>query len=224
MHIFKTIWTQPRAVLRDILNNNSLLVPLLLLYFGSVGMGLLSLADSQGMSFTSDLPADLQSDMAMEAFEIPVWFLLMSALFIGPIFYFISTVIYSFFTKLFGKWLFKGTGTFKDLLKVNAAAYLPFILAIPVMGIWLLVSPDSLLDMQYTGIFGLIVIFVLGLVTMVYFLILNLVGISEAHQFSKWKAFFTMIIPTILFVIFVVAILAIIVLVMFLIFASLAGV
>lgn len=224
MHIFRTIWTQPRAVLRDILNNNSLLIPLLLLYFGSVGMGLLSLVDSQGMSFTSDLPADLQSDMAMETFEIPIWFLLLGALFIGPVFYFISVVIYSFFTRLFGKWLFKGTSTFKDLLKVNAAAYLPFILAIPVIGIWLIVSPDSLLDIQYTGIFELIAIFVLVLVTLVYFLILNIVGISEAHQFSKWKAFFTMIIPTLLFVIFIVAILAVIVLVMFLIFSSLAGV
>lgn len=222
MNIFRTIWKNPRAVMREILDNRSFLIPFVILYFGSVGVGLFSLYDSQGMDLSSEIYTDM--DMAMEPFEIPIWFSLIIAIVISPIFYFISNIIYSFFTMLFGKWLFKGTGTFKDLLKVNSAAYLPFTVVIPIVGVWLIISPDSFLDARNMGIFGLIVFILVVIFTWIYFFILNLVGVSEAHQFSKWKAFFTMLIPMILFFIFVFLIIAAIFVLLIIIFTSLAAV
>lgn len=214
MHIVRSIWTKPRAALREVINNNSFLLPFLILYLGSVGSGMFTLIDSQGMDFSSDFT----TDVPMDTFEIPLWISFIGVLVLSPIFYFIAATIYTFFTMLFGKWLFKGTGKYKDLLKVNATSYLPFAFAIPVLGIWLLVSPDSLVDTQNTGIAGSILIFLLGMFTIIYYFIFNLVGISEAHQISKWKAFFTMMVPTIFFFIIIFVIFALLFLILFALF------
>lgn len=218
MHILGSIWTNPRSAFKELLTNQSFLVPFILLYLGSVGVGLLTLFNSEGMG-----SADLPPELAAETFTIPLWFTMIITLVISPVFYLISTVIYSFFTMLFGKWLFKGTGKFKDLLKVNSSAYSAFVPAIPIIGLWLIFNSDSLLNSQNTGIIGLIVIILLALITFIYYFIFNLVGISEAHQFSKWKAFFTMLIPMIIFFILFFIIIAVIALILVALFAGLAG-
>lgn len=216
MNIFRTIWTNPRSVFRDLIESRSFLVPFLLLYFGCIGMSLLSLFNSEGLA----IPSDLTTDIPMETFEMPLWWKLLGVIFLSPFLTFISIIIYSFVTMLIGKWLFKGIGTFKDLLKVNSTAYLSFIVAIPIFGAWLIVNADSFLNSQHTGIIGFLLYIVTAAFTGIYFFIFNLVGISEAHQISKWRAFFTMIIPTILFIMFVFGIFLLIILFIFILFTA----
>lgn len=204
MNIFSTIWTQPRQAMRTILDEKSLLLPLLILVLGSIGAMLSSLYGS--------------SDTA----NVSTIFLVLFAIIGGPIFYLISNTIFAFLVMLLGKWLFKGTATFIDIFKVMAISYLPYIAAIPVFGIWLVLNPDSLVSTDNTGLLGLLVMILLTITMSIFMFIFNIVGVSEAHQFSKWKAFFTILIPGIIFIILIVIIVFIIVLLIFTAFAGLS--
>ena len=201
MNILGTIWFKPREAMREVINGRSFLLPLLILFLGSIGFTLMNIfntgEDLEGIS------------------------LLVPTLIAAPIIYFVTALFFALALTLLGKWLFKGIGTFKDLIKVVSTSYLPFIIATPVFGIWLIFSTDSFLHANQIGIMGLIVMFCFSTFISIYSFIFNLVGVSEAHQISKWKAFFTMLIPgIIMFVLLVIFIIFIGVIFIFLLGAS----
>ena len=68
----------------------------------------------------------------------------------APIAGVIGTAISALISWLFGK-LFKGTGTYSDLFKGLSLTAIPYIVLVPLYIIWLMTSPDSLLDPNFMG-------------------------------------------------------------------------
>ncbi|MEG0681865.1 MAG: YIP1 family protein, partial [Eubacterium sp.] len=117
----------------------------------------------------------------------------------------IGAAFIAFFYWIIGK-LFKGIGTFKDLYKGAMITSMPFILIVPFALVWLFMSPETYLDTKLTSgttMILMIIVSVASFIASVYAFILTIVMISEVHKITKWKAFFTMILPTLILVAFI---------------------
>lgn len=192
---FLSVWMHPKQTARFMIDVKSVGYAILILSIGYIGSLLSSLID-----------ADFLPSM-------PVWLMVLLCIIFAPIAGIIGTAFSAFVSWLFGK-LFKGTATFSELFKGLSLTTIPFIVLIPFYLIWLFTDPNSLLAIDYTGptpwIFWLANLATAAMT--IWSFVISVGVVAEAHQFSNWKAFFTIIIPSIIFglIIFVIIFIVII--------------
>lgn len=190
MNPFLTVWLQPRQTARDMIDNKPLWFIFLLIAIGSFSA-------FGGGYVGSELDTTL-----------PVAVLIAISLFFGPIVGIIMMFFYSGVLFLFGK-LLGGTGSFWDVFKAGALTYVPSLVIGIFYYIWMFFAPDSYFNAFETSAFT----FVVPLISFafgIWSIVINVIALSEAHRFSNWRAFFTLIIPVILVMILVFAVIAII--------------
>ena len=192
MNSYLTLWTNIRGTVRDVIDNKTIAISLVYIALGGIGSALSGLRDS---GFNN---------------SISVWLVLLLAIVLTPIIMIICHFIYTGIIYLVGK-LFKGTGGFFDVFKALSVSYIPYVLLIPIFLIWFLVDPSSVvattddLTISTSAIIGLIIVMIFG----IYCLVIQIIAVSEAHQFGIWRAIGTIFIPLILFTIIIFVIIAI---------------
>ncbi|MBQ0140408.1 MAG: YIP1 family protein [Kurthia sp.] len=200
---FVSIWRQPRETIRYLLVNKSFWYIAILSFFGAWASALIASVDEKTTKEASDL-----------VFTKPSFLMeIVTSILAGIATILIGTAILAFFYWIIGK-LFGGKGVYSDLYKGSMLTMLPYGVMLPFLLIWLVIAPNSFygitdtasaIDTVFSVLFGLATI-----VLTIFVFILTIVMISEVHQFSKWRAFFTMIIPVVALIVFILAVLAII--------------
>ncbi|MGE7694219.1 YIP1 family protein [Lysinibacillus sp. NPDC094177] len=191
---FLSIWLHPKQTTRYMIEKKSIGFAILLMSIGYIGVTLSDLIDR--ISFIDWSP----------------WLIVLLCVILSPISGIIGTAFAALVTWLFGK-LFKGTAKYSQLFKGLSLTAIPFIVLIPFYLIWLFTSPESLMDPDFAGpypwIFWLAIL--VTIVIGVWAIVITVGVVAEAHQISNWMAFFTLLIPSIIF--FVLIIILIIVLI-----------
>lgn len=197
---FLTVWLHPKQTARDMIDNKPLSFVFLLIAFGSF------LALGSGYANT-----EINN-------TISVAILVLISLIIGPIIGIIMTFIYSGILYLFGK-LLRGTGSFWDVFKAGSLTYIPSLVPGILYYIWMFFAPDSYFSMYETSAFSFILP-VLSFIFGVWGFVINIAALAEAHHFSNWRAFFTLLIPIILVTILLIAFIAIVGIAFFSVFSG----
>ncbi len=188
MNPFISVWLHPKQTARYMINEKSIGFAILIMSIGYIGSIMSGLTDSE--FFT----------------ELSPWLLALLCVIFAPIAGIIGTAISALITWLFGK-LFKGTGTYSDLFKGPSLTAVPFIVLIPFYLIWLITSPESLLDPNFMGSLPWIFwpAILASIVVTIWSFVISVGVVAEAHQITNWMAFFTIFIPgIILFILFFV--------------------
>lgn len=178
MNPFFSVWLHPKQTARYLIEKKTVLYAIVLIVIGLMASSILGFQNS-GMY--PDVPY--------------VWIVVTTILFaplIGIIAYFISVGV-SF---LVGK-LLRGAGGFWDIAKALSLSTIPMIFAWPIYVVWLVVSPESFFLEEYTDIMAIIGSLVMA-VTSIWSFVITIGALAEAHRYSNWRAFFTLIIPSIL--------------------------
>lgn len=140
--------------------------------------------------------------------EILTWPFLIGVVLVSPFLAILGLFITAFFPWAIGK-LFKGTSTYTDMYKVMSLASIPAAAMGPIYLIWFVVSPDTLLNTELafsgTGIAIFLVVMLLSFALGIWSFVVSVAVVAEAHQFSNWKAFFTLIIPAVIILIFILS-------------------
>lgn len=207
--IFIGIWSSPRAVIKDALITMSFWKIVLISLLGALGASIFTNIDAASLAVFSDEIASVK-DYKMPSFAYELFVGLLSALAT----LLIASPLMALFYWLVGK-LFKGTGTFMDLYKGSMLTFVPLsILPLVVIG-WLVISPETYYGVtEASSVIGSVLIalaMAIIAITLVYTVIVTIVMVSEVHQFSKWRAFFTILIPTALLTVVLVVFVLIIV-------------
>ncbi|MGE7114480.1 Yip1 family protein [Lysinibacillus sp. NPDC047702] len=185
---FLSVWLHPKQTARYMIDEKTIGYAILILSIGYIGSLLSGLIDQE---FIPDFSP---------------WVLALLCVIFAPIAGIIGTGFSALLAWLFGK-LFKGTGTFSDLFRGLSLTAIPFIVLIPFYIIWLMTSPESLLDANFIGSFPWIFwpTMLVTIVVSIWSFVISVGAVAEAHQISNGMAFLTIFIPTIiLFVIFFV--------------------
>lgn len=192
MNPFVTMWRQPRETIKYLLLNKGFWIIALL---GFVGAWASALYESTGKADEKDIEGNLVNpDFVQPNFLME----LITTAFSAIITVLIGGAIVAFFYLIIGK-IFKGTGVFKDMYKGAMLTTMPMGIVLPFVLIWLVLVPSDFYGIgNGMGLIGSILSVIAGVlmvVATIYTIVLTIVMISEVHQFSKWKAFFTMLIP-----------------------------
>ncbi|TQR16543.1 Yip1 family protein [Psychrobacillus soli] len=142
------------------------------------------------------------ADKLWERFDISLWLMLIGIIVLGPLLslvgVYIGAAIYTWIGKLFG-----GIGKYKEMLQAIGIVMVTQIWMAPF---WILsaifVYNDFLVIDVVSGINpGAIIWFIISsLITItfsIWVIIIQSKAIGEVHQFSSWKGFATLIIPSI---------------------------
>lgn len=201
---FLSIWLHPKKTARYVLNNKGIGYAIFIICLGYIGSMCSGLIDSQLYPM------------------IPMWGIILLLLILSPILGIISNAFNALLIWLFGK-IFKGTGTYKEIFQSTALVSIPFVVLIPFYFIWLFINPNSLFYADFEGniIFPIFVI-ILTIAVVIWCFVITVATIAEAHQFSNWKAFFTILIPSIIVFIIVFAIIFVLAII-FIGIAAMAG-
>ena len=191
---FTAIWLQTRKAVRYAIDGKSVGYAIALILMAGIGSGLMGM-QSSGMD-----------DM------MPVWAILLGAMLLFPVISLASTAIVAALYLVVGK-LFKGTGTYMDLFKAAGAAMIPYICLAPLLILWILISPDTYFNDPFAvsqpggaAIASAVLYGVGALIIAIWSIVIHSKAIGEAHRFSAWKGFFTLMIPAVIFGIIVFAI------------------
>ena len=179
-----SIWAQPKATIRYVLEYKTWSYSFLILFLSAVSVGFTSFADTEIMP---DLP-------------LPVIILLsILSTFIGSIIsLFISSALYTWV----GKWL-GGKGNFKDMVQMSPIASIPLIWMMPINLFLVLVFGKNLfIDMMDTSdvdAFGALsaVLLLANLLTLalgIFSTVILSKGIGIVHRISSWRGFATIMI------------------------------
>ena len=135
------------------------------------------------------------------------WLLLLACIIAGPFIGIVSVTISTFFTWLVGK-IFGGKGSFEDIFKVTSLSSVPTIWIVPFMLLWMANSPQTYFDTglktSSVTIILAIVFWLVSIVSGIWSFVINVAGVAIAHRFSNWKAFFTLVIPGIVFLVIII--------------------
>ncbi|MEI4769742.1 Yip1 family protein [Psychrobacillus sp. FJAT-51614] len=194
---FFTIWMSTRKTVRYVLDYKELKYTLTLAAIAGI---------SNSISGASEIS---------KSFEISLWFLIIAIIVLGPLFGLISVGIGTVIYTVVGKW-FGGFGTFKEMAKMMGIVMVPSIWLTPYWILSFIFVRNNLFIMK-TGDFsaGSIIWFLISsLLTLIYsiwMVVIQSKAIGEVHQFSSWKGFATLIIPSIIFGIIVFIIMIIVI-------------
>ncbi|MGX9133899.1 Yip1 family protein [Rummeliibacillus sp. JY-2-4R] len=187
---FFTTWLHPKKTAQYLIDHKKWTYALIFVLLGGMATGITGLED------TDYYPA------------YPTWLLLVGCIIGGPFLGFISVTISTFFSWVVGK-IFKGKGTFEDVFKVTSLTSIPTIAIAPILLVWMANSPLTYFDTgdlkssYFTVIVG-VVSWLITILIGIWAFVINVAGIAVAHRFSNWKAFFTIIIPGIIFIVIII--------------------
>lgn len=191
---FSAIWLQTRKAVRYVIDGKSAGYAIALVLLAGIGSGLMGM-QSSGLD-----------DM------MPVWAILLGALLLFPVVSLVSTAIVAALYLVVGK-LFKGTGAYMDLFKAAGAAMIPYIWLAPLLILWILISPETYFTDPFAvsqpggAAIASAVLYGIGAsIIAIWSIVIHSKAIGEAHRFSAWKGFFTLMIPAVIFGIIVFAI------------------
>lgn len=199
---FLSVWLHPKQTTRYMIEEKSIGFAILIMAIGYIGVTLSDLIDKEALLGWSP------------------WFIVLLCVILSPIIGIIGTAFSALITWLFGK-LFKGTGTYSDLFKGLSLTAVPFLALFPFYLIWLFTSAESLMDPNFSGSFPWIIwpAILLTIVVWIWSIVITIGVVAEAHQISNWMAFFTLLLPTIMFFILIL----ILIIVLTLVFGVLSG-
>lgn len=193
---FLSIWYEPRVAARYVIETKTYVFPLVLaLISGVIGFVSQSFTDNPYFLSGSDV------------------YIMFNALF-GALGGVIGWIVGSFFMMLFGK-MFRGKATFKDMALALSVGYIPTILIglLTLLDI-AIVGPTMFIENGFnTGgnLAWILLSISIKMILSVWGMIISIKAISEAHRFSSWQGFGTMMIPAIIVFVFVSLILIIII-------------
>ncbi len=190
---FLSTWMHPKQTARYMIDAKSIGYAILVMSIAYIGAMLTGLIDSDFL------------------LNVSPWIIVLFCVILAPISAIIGTAFSTLIFWLVGK-LFKGSATFSEMFKGLSLAGVPFIALIPFYLIWLFTSPESLMDANYMEsapwIFWPSIL--MTAVTSIWSMVITVGVVAEAHRFSNWKAFFTVLIPSIVGVIILFILLIII--------------
>lgn len=119
--------------------------------------------------------------------------------------YFVSTLLSAGGLMLFAK-LLGGVGKFKETFRMISMTMVPYIWILPVVLFWMQFAPQSFFDIPYMQreMTDYLLQFICGtliIIASIWTYVITIVGISEVHKISKWKAFFASLFVVIVLVI-----------------------
>lgn len=185
-HAILSIAIKPRETLRYVLTTKNLPY---FIFIGIVGVFASNLISFFGTKFTGEYTL---GDIVYSTFVSSV------------IMYFLSTFLSAGVLSLSAK-AFGGTGTFKGMFRMISMTMVPYIWILPMILFWMQFAPQSFFDIKYMPpqMGDLLLQFVCGtfiVIASIWTYVLTIVGISEVHKISKWKAFFASLIVLTIFV------------------------
>ncbi|MDI2587196.1 Yip1 family protein [Psychrobacillus sp. NEAU-3TGS] len=139
-------------------------------------------------------------------FDIPLWQLLIGSLILGPIIGLIGLPIGAALYTFVGKW-FGGSGKFKEMVQAVGVSMIPIIWMTPYYIVDALITnkakADTITWQLSAGAIGWSLLSFLIMTTFtIWMIVIQSKAIGEVHQFSSWKGFWTIIIPsTVIFII-----------------------
>lgn len=189
MNPLLSVWLHPKQTARYVIEHKSIAYSLFLISIGFIGSVASSLTDSNLYPYLS------------------VGTIVTGTIILSPIIGIISAFIFSGITYLMGRVL-KGTGSYWDVFKALSLGYIPYILIIPLYLGWLITAPDSFFYLYSDFKVGLIILSAfVSLIAAVFTIIINIAGVAEAHRFSNWRAFFSILLPALLLIIAIILVL-----------------
>ncbi len=183
---FFSTWLHPKKTAQYLIDHKKWTYSLIFVLLGGMATGIASLED------TDYYPT------------YPTWLLLVGCIIAGPFLGIVSVTISTFFSWVVGK-IFKGKGSFSDLFKITSLTSIPTIAIAPIMLVWMGNSPLTYFDTglksssSYIMIMAAVVYWLITITVGIWSFVINVAGVATAHRFSNWKAFFTIIIPGLVF-------------------------
>ena len=119
----------------------------------------------------------------------------------GILYFMIANLVIAFMLAHIGA-AFGGKASFKAMFQTMCLTVIPYIWLMPVLLFWMQYSRHTFFNIPHDGltigeaIWSYTGSFII-LVASIWTLVLSIIGISEIHGFSKWKAFFTLLIASI---------------------------
>lgn len=186
-HVVLSIAAKPRDTIRYVLTNKKLTYFIIV---GIIGMFASSLISFVGTDFTGEYTlGDVVYSTFLSSFLL----------------YFVSTALSAGVLTLSAK-AFGGIGKFKEMFRMISVTMIPYIWILPIILFWMQFAPQSFFNIAYmdTSLSDLILQFVCGtliIIASLWTYALTVVGISEVHRISIWKAFFASLLVLIVLVI-----------------------
>lgn len=190
---FLSTWMHPKQTARYMIDAKSIGYAILVMSIAYIGAMLTGL---------------IGSDFLL---NVSPWIIVLFCVILAPISAIIGTAFSTLIFWLVGK-LFKGSATFSEMFKGLSLVGVPFIALIPFYLIWLFTSPESLMDVNYMESAPWILwpSLLMTAVTSIWSIVITVGVVAEAHRFSNWKAFFTVLIPSVVSIIILFILLIII--------------
>ncbi|MEK5077681.1 YIP1 family protein [Solibacillus sp. FSL W7-1436] len=175
-HAILSIAVKPRDTIRYVLTTKKLSY---FIFVGIIGVFASNLISFIGSEFTGQYTL---GDIVYSTFLFSL------------ILYFLSTVFSAGVLTLSAK-AFGGIGKFKEMFRMISVTMIPYIWILPVLLFWMQFAPQSFFKISYmeTSLGDLILQFVCGtliIISSIWTYVITVIGISEVHRISKWKAFF----------------------------------
>lgn len=175
-HAILSIAVKPRDTIRYVLTTKKLSY---FIFVGIIGVFASNLVSFIGSEFTGQYTL---GDIVYSTFLFSL------------ILYFLSTVLSAGILTLSAK-AFGGIGKFKEMFRMISVTMIPYIWILPVLLFWMQFAPQSFFAISYmeTSLGDLILQFVCGtliIISSIWTYVITVIGISEVHRISKWKAFF----------------------------------
>lgn len=189
-HAILSIAVKPRDTIRYLLKTKNIAY---FIFLGIVGMFANNLISLVGTKFNGNYTL---GDYVYSAF--------MSSFLL----YFLSTLLSAAVLMLSAK-VFGGKGRFKPMFRMISVTMIPYIWILPMILFWMQFAPQSFFEITYieTGLSDIILQFVCGtfiFIASIWTFALMIIGISEVHQISKWRAFFAALIVILILVFLIV--------------------
>lgn len=180
---FFSIWLSTRRTIRYVLENKDLKYSLMVAALAGA---------PSGISAFGELSKNL---------ELQWWFLLILIVLVGPIFGLIGLYVAAALYTWVGKW-FGGNGKFKEMLQAIGVAMIANFWMTPF---WILSTifvrndifvMDMISGMSIGAIIWFLVSSLVSATFSIWMIVIQSKAIGEVHQFSSWKGFATLIIPS----------------------------
>lgn len=186
-HAILSIAIKPRDTIRYVLTTKNLPY---FIFVGVVGMFASNLISFIGQKFTG---------------EYTVGEIVYSTFMSSFLLYFVSTLLSAGVLMLAAK-IFGGVGKFKEMFRMISMTMIPYIWILPMVLFWMQFAPQSFFNIPYMqpGMSDYILQFICGtliIIASVWTFVITIVGISEVHKISKWKAFFASLFVVIILII-----------------------
>ncbi|MBE1556110.1 Yip1 family protein [Sporosarcina limicola] len=188
MNPWLSVWVKPRKTMRYVIETKSMQYMLIVVLISGV-IDILDKASNKNLG---------------DSFALPL--IILMALVLGPLFGWIGWWTSSGISYWVGKW-FGGQGSFDDLRMAFAVSYIPLVLLgvfwifdILIVGAALFTEAP---EVPYSQIVWLIIRSIISVIVGIWSTVILINTVAEAHRFSAWKAFATIILPVVVPVFFV---------------------